>query len=479
MFDAAAAVGRLGVPVRGLFCDSRRAARGGAFVAYPGAQTDGRQHIPQALQAGACGVFWEPEGFQWPAEITAPNAPVPSLAHRAGFLADEVYGAPSRRLFVAGITGTNGKTTASHFAAQLLRQSGADTGQIGTLGAGMADEELTPADNTTPDALALHEMLRDFAAAGAKAAVLEISSHGIAQRRIAGIRFSAAALLNIGRDHLDYHGDMESYKQTKAELLRAAELKTAVANADDADCLRAAQQAEAEKVWTFGERGETLRLAAVSSCRDGMEIELDGAWGKQKARLGFFGRHNIDNFMAAALIALAGGASWESFRPQKLRLPRGRLQRINPGESPAVYVDYAHTPDALEAALRALRGRCGGRLWAVFGCGGARDCGKRREMGKTAAALADIVLITDDNPRGEAADKIRAQIISGASGMREIPGRAEAIAAAVAEAGEKDAVLIAGKGHENYQEINGRRAPFSDEETARAALSAREKAGRC
>ena len=484
MFSAARMLKRLGVPARGLFCDSRRARRGGVFLAYPGFRSDGRRYIAEALRAGASGVFWEAEGFSWPPGLSAPNAPVLGLARRAGLFADAVYGAPSRRLFAAAVTGTNGKTTASFFAVRLLRQSGVFAGCVGTLGAGTAEDKMIRTDNTTPDAVSLHEFLRDFADAGARAAVLEASSHGIVQRRLAGVRLGAAALLNIGRDHLDYHGNMRSYRRAKARLLRTEGLQTAVVNADDAHCVRAAEQSRAAEVWTFGRGkgfgkggGKTLRLISAVSEKNGMRLKLDGAWGKREADLRVLGLHNAENFMAAALIALAAGASWDSFRPHELSPPRGRLQRINAGGKPAVYVDYAHTPDALAAALSALRGN-GGRLWAVFGCGGARDAGKRRRMGRTAAALADVAIITDDNPRGEPASRIRAQILSGGKHLREIPGRAKAIAAAVADADGADSVLIAGKGHEEYQEINGRRRYFSDEEAALSALSARGS-GRC
>ncbi|MBE8159047.1 MAG: UDP-N-acetylmuramoyl-L-alanyl-D-glutamate--2,6-diaminopimelate ligase, partial [Betaproteobacteria bacterium] len=307
--------------MRELFCDSRRMRRGGIFVAYPGRRADGRGHIAEALRAGASGVFWEAEGFSWPSRWKTPNVPVPALARRAGLLADAVYGAPSRRLFTAAITGTNGKTTASFFAAKLLRQSKIPAGCIGTLGAGMAEDSMIPTDNTTPDAISLHGFLRDFAAAGAKAAVLEASSHGIVQRRLSGIRLAAAALLNIGRDHLDYHGAMQSYRRAKTKLLRTEGLQTAAINADDARCVQAAEQCRAPNIWTFGKKGKTLRLISAAPEKDGMRLKLDGAWGKKEARLRVLGAHNADNFMAAALIAAAAGASWEAFRPHELTPP--------------------------------------------------------------------------------------------------------------------------------------------------------------
>ncbi len=480
MFDAAAVLRQFAAPVRELSGDSRRMPRGGVFVAYPGLRGDGRRHIGDALAAGAAGVLWEPEGFSWPRDLTAPNAPVPRLAERAGLLADVVYGAPSRRMFTAAITGTNGKTTTAFFAAQLLSQGGLAAGVIGTLGAGIWGETMRPLPNTTPEAISLHRLLRDFADGGARAAVMEASSHGIAQRRLAGVRPAAAALLNIQRDHLEYHGDLESYRRVKTELLQSEGLRTAIINADDSAAAAAISHPRAAETRTFGARGDALRLCGTEAAEDGQTLILDGAEGRRRCFLPMRGRHNAYNFMAAALLARAAGVSWEEMRPAELSPPRGRLQRVNPGGAPAVYVDYAHTPDALSAALSSFAERRG-RLWLIFGCGGARDAGKRRQMGQTAASLADVAIITDDNPRDEDPQIIRAEIASGGVRMREIAERGAAIAAAIDAAEDEDTRLIAGKGHEEYQEIGGDFRPFSDAETARALLFSRARggAGRC
>ena len=476
MFNAEAVIRRLGAPARELCCDSRRVRRGSVFVAYPGHVHDGRRHIAEAIRGGAAGVLWDPHEFAWPKNIDAPNAPVPSLSEHVGLLADAVYGEPSRRLFVAAVTGTNGKTTTAHFVAQLLVQSGISGGIIGTLGAGLWGKKMTSTDNTTPEAITIHGFLRDFATAGAQAAVVEASSHGIAQGRLGGVRIAAAALTNIGRDHLDYHGDLKTYQQVKLSLLQTEGLQTAIINADDAHCAAAVSCIHAEQVWTFGTSGETLRLISATE-KDGEQIiSLDGEQGRKKVRLPVLGRHNIDNFMAAILVAQAAGANWEDMRPQELIAPQGRLQRINPGGSPAIYVDYAHTPDALHAALTALKHRSG-RLWVVFGCGGERDSGKRRLMGRTAGMLADVAIVTDDNPRGESAAEIRAQVMGGGLRLREVADRSVAIATAIEEASVTDTILIAGKGHEEYQEIDGQRRRFSDAETALTVSRARS--GRC
>ena len=469
MFNPQSAIRRLGIPVRELCGDSRCIRRHSVFVAYPGHVHDGRQHIAAALAAGAAGVFWDPKEFSWPPTCVAPNVPIPSLAKRLGLLADVVYGTPSRQLFVAAVTGTNGKTTVSHFAAQLLAQHNLRTGIVGTLGAGLWGKKMSPTLNTTPEAIVLHRFLRDFAAAGADAACIEASSHGIKQRRLNGLRLAAAALMNIGRDHLDYHGDIRAYRRSKAKLLQTEGLKTAIVNADSPPCVAAAKHCRAKNIWTFGGGGKELRLLSVQQQQGAQLMELDGAAGRQTVRLNMLGQHNIQNFLAANLIVRAAGVPPQNICAEQLISPRGRLQRINPNQRPAIYVDYAHTPEALTAALSALRHRRG-KLWTIFGCGGDRDSGKRRKMGAIAATLADVAIVSDDNPRTESAAAIRAQILSANSRLREIADRATAICTAIAEAHPEDTILIAGKGHEEYQDINGRRRSFSDAQTALRAI---------
>ncbi|MGU9951239.1 MAG: UDP-N-acetylmuramoyl-L-alanyl-D-glutamate--2,6-diaminopimelate ligase [Gammaproteobacteria bacterium WSBS_2016_MAG_OTU1] len=483
MFDAATVIKKLDVPVCRLCCDSRQLQRGDIFLAYGGHKTDGRNYIAAAVAAGAGGVLWESDKFTFPAEIQIPNVGVSSLSAHAGLLADFVYNKPSEKLFVSAITGTNGKSTVAHFAAQLFLQSGKTAGIVGTLGAGLAGQKLQPVVNTTPDAITLHGHMRDFVAANVKAALIEASSHGIAQKRLTGMHVAAAVLTNIGRDHLDYHGDWDNYRQTKSELLQLPGLQTAIVNTDDAACAEIAAQHQGADLWTFGKEAKTLRLIAVDAVSQnsggGQKLTLDGEDGRRQVVLNAPGMHNVQNFMAAALIARAGGVSWEEMRPQELTLPVGRLQRVNPGQSPAVYVDYAHTPDALSAAMTALQNR-EGRLWLVFGCGGSRDEGKRRMMGKM-ATRADVAIITDDNPRHEKAADIRAEILSGGLNLLEIPGRGEAIAAAIEKSAAADTVLIAGKGHEEYQEIGDERRHFSDVEVAQVMLTIRNRSdiGRC
>lgn len=476
-FNPEQAVRTLGVEVRELFCDSRKAVAGGAFAAYPGAQHDGREYINDAVSKGAAGVFWDPDRFAWPDKVQIPNVAVSQLSARVGQLADFVYGAPSSQLFAAAVTGTNGKTTVAHFTAQLLQSAGQTVGISGTLGAGIFGAAMMSIPNTTPDAASLHRLLRGFADQGAQAAVMEASSHGIAQHRLSGIRLGAAALLNIQRDHLDYHGEWDNYRRVKIQLLKTEGLQTAIVNADD-EAVAAAAAECAAPVWSFGARGKQLQLREVSEVRGGQLLSLDGECGKVRYFLAAPGYHNAQNFMAAALLSRAAGMEWKKILSCELSPPKGRLQRVNPGGSPAVYIDYAHTPDALSAVLSSFAGRQG-RLLVVFGCGGARDSGKRRQMGRVAASLADVGIVTDDNPRSENPAAIRAEVAAGGMHLREVAGRGEAIATALEEASSGDIVVIAGKGHEEYQEIGETRRPFSDEQTARQLLRARGEAGTC
>ena len=468
-FNAAAVVARMGSHPTALSSDSRRIGKNCAFLAYPGDVFDGRDFISDALSAGAVGVFWEAENFAWLADWSAPNVAVPRLHLHVGDIADTVYHSPSEKLFTAAVTGTNGKTTVTHFAARLCGVDNAAV--IGTLGAGFLGR-MQATDNTTPDVASIHALLSDFSAAGAKAVFIEASSHGIAQKRLAGVSLNCAAFCNVGRDHTDYHGDLPSYWRTKAALLQTPDLQTAVLNADDDYCATLRNSSSAAEILSYGFSGKEFRFLSCTKDNDNWRVKVDGLCGPREFCFSFIGRHNVENFAAAALIAHAAGVNWDDIEAAAadLALPVGRLQRINPKMRPAVYVDFAHTPDALSAALESLSGT---RRLLVFGCGGERDTDKRAEMGKLAASMADIAFVTDDNPRGENPAAIRAAIADADEKLRLSPGRADAIAAALSEANDDDVILIAGKGHEVYQEINGQRIPFSDEKTALACLAKR------
>ena len=455
-----------GAMIARLSSDSRRCAPGVAFLAYPGEKADGRAHISDALGRGASAVLWEKDGFSWNGQWRVPNAPVEELKQRAGVLAHEFYGRPSEALWVCGVTGTNGKTSCSQWIAAALGRQGTRAGVIGTLGSGFPGA-LTPLSNTTPDALELHFALQQMRASGAEAAAMEVSSHGLVQARVNGVRFACALFTNLSHDHLDYHGSMQAYGAAKARLFETPGLGCAVLNLDDRLGVELAARL-AGRVRTIGYSLEP-RDAAVDQA-----IVADA-----RVRSPAPGRFNLSNALGVIGCLLAKGIAFDQAADLVASLPPvpGRMQAV--GEPPLVVIDYAHTPDALDNVLRSLRPVAevrGGRLVVVFGAGGDRDPSKRAPMGAIAAKLADRVLITSDNPRSEDPLAIIDAVKRGAPGCESEPDRARAIARVVADAEAADVILIAGKGHENYQEIAGKRSHFSDEEQARAALMERKKA---
>ena len=450
-----------GAMIGRLSSDSRRCAPGVAFFAYPGERADGRAHIGDAIARGASAVVWEKEGFDWRNEWRVPNAPVAGLKQHAGALAHEFYGKPSESLWVCGVTGTNGKTSCSQWLAALL----GDCAVIGTLGAGFPGK-LSAAANTTPDALETQFLLKDFLGQGAKAVAMEVSSHGLVQGRVSGVRFDCALFTNLTHDHLDYHGTMAAYGEAKAKLFEMPGLGTAVLNLDDPFGVELARRLKG-KVRTIGYSLEP-RDAPVDQ-----RLFADAG-----LRVPALGRFNVSNALGVLGCLVANGMALQQARKLLAGLPPvpGRMQAV--GQEPLVVIDYAHTPDALEnvlAALRPVARERGGRLAVVFGAGGDRDPTKRPLMGAVAARLADRVLVTSDNPRGEDPGAIIAQIAAGIRTAHEVEAdRARAIERAVLQASPRDVVLIAGKGHETYQEIRGRRTEFSDTAEAKKALARRQ-----
>jgi UDP-N-acetylmuramoyl-L-alanyl-D-glutamate--2,6-diaminopimelate ligase len=472
-----------GAMIRRLSSDSRRCAPGVAFFAYPGETADGRAHIFDAISRGAAAVLWEEQGFSWRSEWRVPNLAVPSLKLSAGPIAHEFYGRPSEALWVCGVTGTNGKTSCSQWIAALLEKKQIKTAIIGTLGSGYPGA-LAEALNTTPDTLELHRMLKAFLAGGAKCVSMEVSSHGLAQGRVNGVAFGCALFTNLSHDHLDYHGSMEAYAATKSRLFDTPGLRTAVLNLDDEFGWQLAQRLAARGVRTIGYSLEASAIAPGSAAEfiaahriTAQTLELRSSWGSATGAVNQLGRFNLSNALGVLGCLVAYGVSFHEAVELLGALPSvpGRMQKI--GEQPLVVVDYAHTPDALEKVLQALRPVAearGGRLAAVFGAGGDRDVAKRPRMGAIAARLADHVIVTSDNPRSEDPLAIIAAVSAGIAEIHETePDRARAIEKAVSEAAPADVVLIAGKGHENYQEIAGKRVPFSDAAVAGAALARR------
>jgi UDP-N-acetylmuramoyl-L-alanyl-D-glutamate--2,6-diaminopimelate ligase len=473
-----------------LTSDSRRVAPGAAFFAWPGEAADGRRYIPQAIERGCAAVVWEREGFAWDAEWRVPNAGVQGLKTQAGFLAHEFYGRPSDALWVCGVTGTNGKTSCTHWIAQVLSRKEIKTGLIGTLGSGFPGA-LAANSNTTPDALELQRTLAEMLRAGAQAVAMEVSSHGLDQGRVNGVAFDCALFTNLTHDHLDYHGTMAAYGEAKARLFDAPGLAAAVLNLDDPFGSRLAGRLGARGVRTIGYGFAHARAArdAVSEFVFARDIRVDGAntrialessWGEAAATIDQIGQFNVANALGVLGCLVARGMPFPQAAALLEALPPvpGRMQKIaeRPGQ-PLVVVDYAHSPDALDKALRALHPVAqsrGGRLVVVFGAGGNRDADKRPLMGAIASRLAGRVVLTSDNPRGEDPAAIVAAIRRGVSGdcVLELD-REAAIVSAIEAAAPADVVLVAGKGHEEYQEVAGKRLPFSDARIAEAALGRR------
>jgi UDP-N-acetylmuramoyl-L-alanyl-D-glutamate--2,6-diaminopimelate ligase len=465
----------LNVPLTALTADSRHAGPQIAFAAYPGSSHDGRSYIPQAIAKGAPAVLWDEDHFLWDPAWRVPNVPVPDLKRHIGAIAARIYGEPAQKLRMFGVTGTNGKTSVAHWIAQAFSFTGSPSVVVGTLGNGFPGN-LTPSLNTTPDAVQLQEMLAHYVKEGARACAMEVSSHGLHQGRVNGCRFDVAVLTNLSRDHLDYHGSMEAYAEAKASLFAWPELKHAVLNLDDEFGRALAARNGVKKVGYGFHQGEVM-AEAISADREGMTLSLNTAWGRAELHAKLLGRFNASNLLAALAALLVSDITLHDACAALSRVtpPAGRMQMLGGGTHPLVVVDYAHTPDALEKVLATLRPLAGeGRVICVFGCGGNRDRGKRPLMGRAASQGADLVYVTSDNPRNEDPTAIIADILEGveAGSSRIEANRARAIFEAVGEARVNDIVLVAGKGHENYQEVQGQKLPFSDVDVAQKALTA-------
>ncbi len=478
---------QLGVRPEGLAVDSRVVAGGDVFLAYPGERSDGRRFVAEAVARGAAAVLWERDGFEWPRELAAPNVAVAELKRLSGPLAAEVYGRPSEHLWVVGVTGTNGKTSSTQWLAQALAGAGRKCGVIGTLGMGFPGA-LVENPNTTPDAIVLQQAMRRFRDAGAACVALEASSIGLEQGRLEGTRFACALFTNLSRDHLEYHPDMEAYAQAKTRLFRAPGLAHAVLNLDDALGVRIAHMLAFGPVRRVGyslSRGAAaasglehwLEARDLTASGEGLAFRLESSWGAAAITSPLIGRFNAANLLGVIGALLVAGVRLDAIPGICARLepPPGRMQRLGGGEAPLAVIDYAHSPDALDKCLAGLRDVAraqGGRLLCVFGCGGDRDRGKRPLMGEIASRHADFVVVTSDNPRSEDPEAIIADILPGVRVPHAVHvDRRAAIRAAIGAAHRGDVVLVAGKGHEPYQEIAGKRLPFSDADEVRAALA--------
>jgi UDP-N-acetylmuramoyl-L-alanyl-D-glutamate--2,6-diaminopimelate ligase len=463
-----------GIQPKRLVGDSRQVQAGDVFLAYPGESKDGRQFIEAAIRQGAAAVVWEAEGYVWPVGWMIPNIPISGLRGKVSEIAGECFGMPSQALWMIGITGTNGKTSCSHWLAQSLSRCGKPTAVVGTLGNGFP-QALEPSPNTTPDAVLLQGQLAEYRKQGAHAVAMEVSSHGLAQGRVNGVHFDVAVLTNLSRDHLDYHGSMEDYAAAKAQLFDWPDLKCAVLNADDTFGARVAaeQIARGRRVVTYGFEHGDVRGSLLSLKDNGIFMSVTSSWGDAQLALPVLGRFNAYNALAVLATLLVSDVPFQEAIDSMgaIRPVAGRMQQIGGNEQPLVVVDYAHTPDALEKVLSSLREQCRGRLICVFGCGGNRDKGKRPLMGGMVSRLADLAIVTADNPRHENAREIIDEIVAGMEADYRIEeDRAAAIDAAICEAKPGDIVLLAGKGHETYQQIGDEKLPFSDLEVAQRVL---------
>ncbi|MCB5188590.1 UDP-N-acetylmuramoyl-L-alanyl-D-glutamate--2,6-diaminopimelate ligase [Methylobacillus caricis] len=461
--------------------DSRQVHPGSVFLAFPGEKADGRQFIAQAISQGAAAVLWEREGYDWDARWALPNQPVSGLRQQAGNIADAFYGRPSQQLWMIGVTGTNGKTSCAHWLAQAFTLLQRKTAVIGTLGNGFPGA-LSAAVNTTPDPILLHGMLADYLAQGAVAAAMEVSSHGLEQGRVHGVHFDVAVLTNLTRDHLDYHGDMHAYADAKKKLFAFEDLGHAILNHDDAFGRQlSVELAETGKhVLTYGLDSGDVRGTQLAFNESGLQMQVNTPYGNATVEAAVLGRFNAYNLLAVLATLLVSGVELNravDVLGQIIAAP-GRMQQLGGKQQPLVVIDYAHTPDALEKALASLREQAPGRLVCVFGCGGNRDKGKRPLMAEVASSLADEVVVTSDNPRDEDPTQIIAEVVAGLKGAYQIePDRALAITAAINTARAGDVVLVAGKGHEDYQEIEGGQYPFNDAQIAQQALNAWQRGG--
>jgi len=466
------------IVVSGLTLDSRRVRRGDAFFALRGLHVHGIEFAASAVQRGAQVVLAEAPAVDTE-PLSVPLLWIDDLHSQVGEIAARFYDRPAEAMRVIGITGTNGKTSCVQLLAQALTFLGHRAATIGTLGAGLHGK-LREGERTTPDAISVQGLLADFRDADVSHVAMEVSSHALEQDRVAAVDFELAAFTNLTRDHLDYHGSMEAYGAAKAKLFAWPGLQAAVINIDDAFGHELAAQLPADvksfRLSMADNADAEIAASNIVTSGEGLAFQLRTPWGRHALNSLLLGRFNVANLLTVVACLGALGESFERIvaAVETLQPVNGRMSRLGGQHAlPLVVVDYAHTPDALEQTLTALRAHCAGRLICVFGCGGERDAGKRPVMGEIAARMADIAIVTDDNPRGEDGDAIVAQIVAGMSSARSMAvqrDRAMAIGHALKLARSGDVVLIAGKGHETYQESAAGKRPFDDLAVAHAAL---------
>lgn len=481
------------IVVRHLCLDSRQLKTGDAFIALAGTQVDGRQFIAKAIEAGAAVILVEADknwqGIDWLGGV--PVVAVEQLSEKISIIAGRFYGEPSKAMSLIGVTGTNGKTTCSLLAAQLLASLQKKAGVVGTIGFGLLDASapfaqqisaLTSTGLTTPDPITLQRILNDLKMHGATTAAVEVSSHSLQQKRVAGVQFTTAIFTNLTQDHLDYHGDLASYGNAKAQLLHMVNLRTAIINIDDVWAKSLLDKVPANvRVFTYSVKTKAdIYVEDIQLQVDGVRAQLITPWGCAELNSPLLGVFNLSNLLAVIASICVQGFALDQVLPliKKLQPAPGRMQVIGLDHVTdiQVVVDYAHTPDALENTLQAISEHKPGKIWTVFGCGGSRDKTKRPLMGRAAEKLSDFVIVTNDNPRAENPASIVAEVVRGMknpNGCLVIADRAQAIDFAVQQAKAGDIVLIAGKGHEEYQIFATQTIPFSDIKQARNSLELR------
>jgi UDP-N-acetylmuramoyl-L-alanyl-D-glutamate--2,6-diaminopimelate ligase len=470
-------------PLKEMVLDSRIAAAGDLFVAVVGHKTDGRHYIPQAIAQGVTAIIAEADGEAQDKEVrllhSVPIVYLSQLNQKLSQLADSFYQHPSEKLQLIGVTGTNGKTTTSQLLAQWAQLLDKTASVMGTVGNGLLGH-VVAVENTTGSAIDVQHTLSDLVDDGANFCAMEVSSHGLVQHRVSAVHFAAAVFTNLSRDHLDYHGDMHSYEAAKWQLFSRHCVDAAVINADDAvgvQWLQRLPQAVAVSMTNdiHGKYAEWLYATQVDYHDNGAAVNFSSSWGQGKIESRLMGAFNVSNLLLALATLLKLGYSLEKLVATSSQLTPvcGRMEVFTHPQRPTVVVDYAHTPDALEKALQAARLHCKGQLWCLFGCGGDRDKGKRPLMAVAAQTFADKIIVTDDNPRSEDPQAIIKDIMAGftrTDNVQAIHGRAEAVAHAIMQAQTDDVIVVAGKGHEDYQIIGMQRLDYSDRLTVAQLL---------
>ena len=464
--------------------DSRYVNKGSVFFAVKGLSSDGCDFIESAINSGACAVVYEPPYDLTSIETSIPIIAVVDLKLEISKIVSRHYESSINEMTIIGVTGTNGKTTVSWLIHQGFKKIGYKSGYIGTLGYGL--ENLNLNELTTPSCMKLHKILSEFQNSGVEYVVMEISSHAIDQKRIEGINFNTVIFTNLSRDHIDYHGNMENYGETKAKLFLERQSKIKIININDSFGRSLIERVDEEVISTSIEpinidKDKFISVTKYETNGSGFDIDLKSSWGTFKTHVPLLGIFNIENVIQTIALFLSHGFSMSKIQTiiEGMKAPSGRMESVDMDNNhllPKVLVDFSHTPDALKLSLQSIRDHYDGKIWCVFGCGGDRDRGKRKMMGNIAERYADYVIVTSDNPRNENPEKIISDILEGISSKVEtIVSREEAINFAIMKANKNEIILIAGKGHESYQKIGEETLEFSDHKISKKSLIRRSR----